>query len=563
MSQQEGRPGDAAFGWLRSFLRPHWVGILLVLALSLIGTGVSLSQPYITKFLIDDGLIAGNMKVVVWLCGLLVVVAVFSAAVNGVNRWHYTRLSGRVLFAIRETVYAHLQRLSPAWYARRPGGDMMARVDGDVAEIQRFAVDSLLAAVNAAFGLAGALALMLTLSPELSVMAFILLPLQFLYLRNMRPLVERRTRALRERSGEVTGFFFDNLRIMKFIQSMSGEAREAERLGHLNKLYLGDTLKLQMANFWTATGPALMTVVATALVFVVGGFMVLEQRFTIGALIAFSAYMARATGPVNTLLGLYVAIQRARVSLVRVRELTLATPEVSSPGQPRNLPGGAKGTIDIKAVKFSYGADGPAVLDGASLEIEGGAKVGVVGASGAGKTTLIDLLHRHFDPDSGSIQLDGVELAELELAELRRRVAVVAQDAAIIPGTVADNIAYGRPGTPRERIEAAARAARIDDEVRAMDKGYDTQLVAGGDALSGGQRQRLAIARAILQDPLVLILDEATAAVDRTTASRIVETVDDLFGGRTRIVISHHPEPLAGADMIVEIRNGELHVFDS
>ena len=272
--------------------------------------------------------------------------------------------------------------------------------------------------------------------------------------------------------------------------------------------------------------------------------------------------MARATGPVNTLLGLYVAAQRAKVSLNRVRELVETEPEVSQPLNPLPLPAHATGSIDLTDVTFSYQTEGQAVLDCAQLHIEGGTKMAITGPSGGGKSTLIDLLMRHFDPDAGQIRMDGVDLKDLDIGQLRSQIGIVEQDATIIAGTITENIAYARPGASTEEIEGAARAARIDSHISSLPKGYDTVLETGGEILSGGQRQRIAIARALLRDPLVLILDEATSSVDTSTAREIIETVDDLFGDRTRIIVSHHSQPLEGADRIVELRDGQFLPLD-
>jgi ATP-binding cassette subfamily B protein len=222
------------------------------------------------------------------------------------------------------------------------------------------------------------------------------------------------------------------------------------------------------------------------------------------------------------------------------------------------LPTEARGAIRFEDVRFAYDAAAGPVLDGAGADIPAGAMVAIVGASGIGKTTLIDLLHRHYDPQGGRILLDGVDLRELDLAELRRRVAVVAQDTVLLPGTIADNIRYARPEAGDTALRRAAEQAQVDAFVREMPEGYDTQVGARGTALSGGQRQRVAIARALLQEPLVLVLDEATSAVDASAEARIAGAIAELFGDRTRLVISHRSEILADADLVLELKDGRL-----
>ncbi|MDH3593922.1 MAG: ABC transporter ATP-binding protein/permease [Rhodospirillales bacterium] len=557
-SRRAADPQASALGWLFGFVRPHAGRLAAIVLLSLASTGLALAQPYITKFLIDDGLLAGQMALVVWLCLAMVTAGLAGSLLAALNRWHYVSVSGRILFALREAVYRHLQRLSPAYYARSRGGDLMNRLDGDVGEIQRFAVDTLLASVNGVIALAGALALMASLSWQLSLLALVLLPAEVLFLRAMRPRVEAMTRRVRERSGDLTSFLFDTLGTMKFIQSVAAEDREARRLEGLNRSYLKDLLRLQMVNFATAAVPNLMTSLSTALVFIAGGTMMIQGRLTLGALIAFSAYLARATGPVQTLLGLYVASLRARVSLTRVMEVTRVAPAVAQPARPRPLPAGGAGEVRFEGLSFGYDPEGPPVLEDVDLIARGGGKIGLIGISGAGKTTLIDLLHRHYDPAAGRILLDGLDLRDLDLSELRRKIAVVAQDTVLFAGSVADNIRYAAPEASDAALREAAVRAQVDRFVLALPQGYDTEVGARGTALSGGQRQRLAIARALLQDPLVLVLDEATSAVDYETEARIVQAIDELFPDRTRLVISHRPEALQGADAILELARGRL-----
>ncbi len=255
-----------------------------------------------------------------------------------------------------------------------------------------------------------------------------------------------------------------------------------------------------------------------------------------------------------------MAQRRARVSLYRVMAIMAEPPAVVDAVPPQPLPATAAGEIRIEGVGFSYGSGEPPVLAGIDAIIPAGAKVGIVGPSGIGKSTLIDLLHRHYDPDGGRILLDGVDLRRLALADLRRRIAVVAQDTVLLPGSLADNIRYAQPQADADAVCRAARLAEVLDFAQSLPLGLDTPVGERGAALSGGQRQRVAIARAILQDPLVLILDEATSAVDREAEQRIAEAIDRLFAGRTRVVISHHADTLADADAVLGLEPGRLVV---
>jgi len=529
-----------------------------VLALSVAGTALALAQPLLTRHLIDDGLTAGNMPLIIRLCVFMVALGVASSVAGLANRWLYVSSSGRILFALRETVYRHLQTLSPAQFACSSGGDLFARLDGDVAEIQRFGVDAPLSFINSVLALAGALIVMLSLSSRLTLVAFILLPAQVLFLRTFQPRIEMATRRVRERASEIAAFFMDGLPAIKFIQSVNAEAREADRLRALNNRYLADQLRLELTSFLIGGAPGVMVLISTAAIFALGGYYVVEKTLTLGGLIAFCAYLARATGPAQSLLGLYVGFLRMRVSMSRVLDLTAMKPAVTSPANPRPLFDNAKGEIVLDAIRFRYAPDGPCLFDAASLRVRGGMKLGVVGASGVGKSTVVDLLHRHYDPEVGSILLDGVDLRELGLGDLRRRVAVVAQDCFLIEGTLEDNIRFAAPEVSDAAVAAAVELAQLDGFIAGLPQGIQTHVGWRGTALSGGQRQRIAIARAALQNPLVLILDEATSAIDMDGEAQIVRAIDEIFADRTRIVISHRPAALSGCDLVVRVADGRI-----
>ncbi|MCA1974062.1 MAG: ABC transporter ATP-binding protein, partial [Caenispirillum sp.] len=340
--------------WAWSFVAPHRATLAAIALTSLLGVGIGLAQPWITKLLIDDALLGGDLRLLVMLSAGMVGIGILSTAVSAWNRWIYIRASGRILFAMRGRVHAHLLTLSPRFYARWKTGDLLSRLDGDIGEILRFAVDAPLAALNAVLVLIGALTLMLLLDPWLTALALALLPAQLLFLKWVRPIVDRRTRALRERSGEVSSFLVRSLSAVKVVQAFRAERAETRRLDGLGHGYLDDLLRLQMVNFAAGAVPGLFGSVGNALVFVVGGMMVLNGSFTLGGLVAFTAYLGRATGPMQSLLGLWVAVRRARVSLDRVMEILDAAPDVTDPPQPRPLPAHGPAAVRLEAVDYRH-----------------------------------------------------------------------------------------------------------------------------------------------------------------------------------------------------------------
>jgi len=548
--------------WFVEFLRPAAPQLLLVMLLSLGAVAAGLAQPYLTKRLIDEGLLAGRHDVVWEVALAMVALALLAFVLGATTRLVYVATSARILHSVREALFAHLLSLSPDFFVTMRQGDIMVRLDSDIAEIQRFAVDLLLSALNNAAMLVGALILLYQLSPPLTQAMILILLLNALLLRLLRPHIEQLSRSLRERGANVAAFLMEILGASKSVQSYNGQQKEHECLVGLHRELRRDTLRLQFVGYTAGSLPSFILSLGTVAVFVFGSqSMQGHAAMTLGMLIAFVSYVQKASGPVQSLMGQYVALQRARVSLDRISELATTRARVLWPLQPVKLPAAVRpGEIALAGVTFRHPGSDRTVLNEADLRLPGGSKVLLRGRSGAGKSTLADLLQRHFDPDCGSIALDGVDLKSLDRGELRRAVVVVAQDSALFSCSIADNIRYGRPAATVAEVREAARRARVEEFVQGLPDGLETTVGQRGTALSGGQRQRIAVARAILLDPRVLILDESTAAMDAGLEADILDAIDRLFPDRTRIVVSHRPHPEENFDIVVDLEAGGLSI---
>jgi len=425
-------------------------------------------------------------------------------------------------------------------------------------QIQRFAVDSMFSALSSVLGLVGALVLLVTLSWKLSLLVLVLIPLEILWLRWMRRKVERQARIIRERSADLSSFLVETLPAMKFIQAVSQEKRESRKLHNLSDYYLTDLLKLQVTEFFTQAIPGTLTSLTRATAFLIGGYWVIEGQWQLGSLIAFSTYLGMATGPVQSLLGLYVAIQRMSVSLDRVMDLRRAEPDITTPEQPASLADDMRGEISFDRVCFSYEGRHEPILKHATTVFPAGATIALTGPSGVGKSTVIDLLMRYYDPEQGRILIDGVNLKQLPPMALRKRVALVSQDITLFRGTLMENIRYAAPDASDAEVTAACEQSQLTELIRSLPLGLETPLGERGSQLSGGQKQRVAIARAILQQPAILILDEATSAVDEATETEVIANVNRIFAGKTRILISHRTSTLSGVDLRIELSGGLL-----
>ena len=546
--------GRALAALLWPHLRPRRGGFAAALGLGLVIAALSAAQPLLTRLAIDDGLIGRHYERLIAACLGMLALAAGGLALGALHRVVYVRASGRALFSLRGAAYAHLLRVSPRRLAQWSVGDLVARLDGDVAEVQRFGTDAVASFVNGGLSLAATAAVMLSLSWRLTLLVAALLPLQLAIRHYARPRIESSTRRLRDKAGEIGGFLVETLAGAREVQGAGAARLEQERLAALNEQYLGRALEQQLVAYGTGSAASLVGHLATAAVLLAGGYYALRSEITVGTLVAFVALLGRGAGSAGSLLGLYTGYQRARVSLERLATL-FALPVVAERADALELPAAARGALTLEGVTVLL-PDGRRLFDRLDLTIAAGTKVLLRGASGAGKSTLVDLLRRFVEPDAGRILLDGRPLADFRLEDLRRRIVVVDQAPVLFRGTILDNLRYGLPQVNEAAVLEAALLGGVDEFVRDLPQGYRTPVGSGGAGLSTGQRQRVAIVRAALADPLVVILDEATSGLDLEAARAVHRALDESFAARTRIVVTHHAAQVEDFDLDWRVEAG-------
>ena len=556
----------ALAGKLLPYLRPYrWRFAWALLQVFLIA-GFDLLKPWPLQLVIDhvlggkpvalpvlSALAAGPLLLVA--CAGLVVVTLGSGLMALLHNYTTIGVGQRMVNDLRGALYAHLQRLSLAFHSRQKVGDLMYRITADSFAVQTMIMNGLLPILSALVLLAGMLAVLLPIDPLLAGLSLTVIPALFVVIALFNRKITAVATEVRERESTVYTLVQWAMSSMKVVQAFTKEEEEYGRFIGASRASLKATLRLySWQTFYSAVVNSLIAL-GTALVVYVGARAVLSGRLSLGELVVFITYLAQLYVPVNQITQSWGLIAGARIGATRCFEI-LDT-EADLKDGTRAFPAeGARGAVEWRQVTFRYRPEMP-VLRGIDLAVAPGTKVAVVGATGAGKSTLLGLLPRFYDPSTGRVLVDGVDIRHYRLKSLRQQIAMVLQPPLVFPISVRDNIAYGRPEASDAEIEQAARLARIHDLVRSLPQGYATVL--GDNAtLSEGEKQRLTIARAILRAAPILVLDEPTSALDVETEALVMEGIARLTQGRTTFIIAHRLSTIRSADLILVLRDGVI-----
>ena len=548
---------DRTRGWLRRCLpvvMPHKKAFLGAFASTLLGIVVQMFIPTAVKSAIDSALVTRHHKLLPYVL-LIFGLAVVQGIAGYASRFLLFRAAYDLEYDLRTMMFEHLTRLSASFYDKVQTGQLISRANSDIRAVQMFLAFAPNISVRFV-GFAVAFGLMLTISIPLTFIAIGTLPLVYLTGARMRFLMFPISWVVQSRTAEVATIVDENVNGARVVKSFAAEQRQLDAAARASRRLQWASVK--QINIRARYAPIIENLpsLGLALVLLAGGYLVIHHRLTLGAIAAFDLYVLMLQAPFQLFGMLTMLGQRAAASAGRIFEVLDESPQVTErPGavdltQP-------KGDVVVDDVRFTY-PTGPTVVDGLSLHLRPGETVALVGRTGTGKTTLSRLLTRAYDVDAGSIRLDGHDLRDLTLESVRRTVGVVTDDSFLFSVSLRDNIAYGRPDAPFEQVVEAAKAAGAHDFIEALPEGYDTVVGERGYTLSGGQRQRIAIARTLVSNPPVLVLDDATSAIDVQVELEIHHALRTLMDGRTTLVIAHRPSTIGLADRVVYLEGGRI-----
>jgi ATP-binding cassette subfamily B protein len=536
--------------------RPYRRRVLGGVIALLVATAASLAPPWLAKVAIDEAIGDGDLALLTWIV-VAFVAAGLVAWLAGVVQTYLTSWVGeRVLADLRLRLFRHLGRLSLGFYERNRTGAIISRLTNDVEALDQLVTDGVTSLVQNTLVLLGSAVILLVLDWRLALATLAVFPLMAIATSIFRRRSSRAYRRVRERLGLVTATLAEDISGMRVVQAFAREERSHERFREVNTSYRDANHETVVLNAWYFPFVDLLSSSATAVVLGFGGYLVFDGSLTVGTLFAFIGYLANFFDPVQVLSQLYNTFLAAVAALDKIIDVMEEEPEVEDRPDAVPLPR-VEGRVRFEDVRFGYG-DLPEVLHGIDLDVPPGTTVALVGHTGAGKSTIAKLIARFYDPREGRITIDGHDLRDVTQHSLRRQLGIVPQEGFLFSGSVRDNIAFARPDATDHEIRAAAEAVGADEFIRALPDGYATEVGERGGRLSLGQRQLVAFARALVADPRILVLDEATSSVDIQTEQLIEHALRRLLAGRTAFVIAHRLSTIRQADLIVVLEHGRV-----
>jgi ATP-binding cassette subfamily B protein len=543
---------------LLSYLRPYRARVALAVALLFAGAALELVGPYLTKVALDSAIPRRDTGLLGTLVGAYVGALVLSFLAEYAQALLTTWLGQRIMFDLRMEVFAHLQRLSLRYFDRNPVGRLMTRVTNDVEALNEAFSSGIVTVFGDVFTVLFIFAAMVRLDWRLALVTFSVLPFVAAAAFVFRGLIRRAYRDIRVRLARINAFLQEHVSGVRVVQLFGREREVRGRFGEINRDHL--EAHLRSITYYALFFPVIevLTAIALALILWYGGGETIQGTMTVGTVAAFLQYPRRFFRPIQDLSEKYNLLQGAMAASERIFELLDTEPEITDPDRPLHLPEPGRGEIELQGVWFRYDPEGEWVLRGVSFRARPGERVAIVGATGAGKSTIIGLLMRFYEPQRGQILLDGVPIDRVPVAELRARVSLVLQDVFLFSEDVRRNIRLGSDEIGDEAVREAARRVGADPFIARLPRGYEQPLGERGTSLSVGERQLVSFARALAFDPLVLVLDEATSSVDSELEARIEEALRELMRGRTSLVIAHRLSTVQGADQILVLHHGEI-----
>ena len=553
----KGYDPKVARGLLR-FVKPYTGQMLIALFFMILVTAASVSGPYFVKLAIDDGITARDPVALMNIVMIFFAVSVVQLGVNYLRVRIMSRVGQHVLYDVRTTMFNHLQKLSLSFYNRYSVGRVITRVINDVGTLREFITWAVLAIVRNLLGIIGTIIAMLTLNLKMSMLTFAVLPFMVLATIIFRQAARRNYRKVRAAVSWANSVLAENVNGVRVVQAFSRQEHNYLNFQNYVNLYFYET-SLDAAKVASVYTPIVdvLGAVATALVVYVGGTAVLGESITAGVLIAFVLYIDRFFEPIRDLSRRFDTLQSTMAGGERILDLLNTEVEVRDAENAKEM-GAVVGGVRFENVSFHYSDDPTLVLDQIDLDVDAGETVAFVGETGAGKTTIVKLLTRFHDPTEGCVRVDSFDLRTVTQQSLRKQMGMVLQDPFLFNGSVKENILFGRLDASDEDVIAAAKAVGAHDFIVGLKNGYETSVEEGGVLLSVGQRQLISFARALLADPRILILDEATSSVDIQTEQIIQTALAKLLKGRTSFVIAHRLSTITNADRIVVIHDGKV-----